>query len=273
MKTDQAIYSKNNAWRQEVDWEEKAKTNPLYAIMSEEVFSESSATPTPAELNILFAKGQRIWESWMQPAVHAFSIDLSQSTVAEFGCGMGRILRVPASLGATTYGFDISGTQLSLAQTYFGAADKAHWIKHTNQVALPLKSGSVDFLYSYAVLQHIPSTRDLKFAIREMCRLLRKGGILKIQLPVFGSPFNNYTHQGRQPFLCKNFNKHVLVGYWKHFSSVKIPVVRVLRNNYWGRIGLSPIEIIRLLAQNGVDIKVYEYNISPNLTWITAQKK
>jgi hypothetical protein len=63
------------------------------------------------------------------------------------------------------------------------------------------------------------------------------------------------------------------VGYWKQFSGVKIPVIRVLKNNYWGRIGLSPNEIIRLLAQSGMDIKVYEYNIYPNLTWITAQKK
>lgn len=262
----------NSTWKEEKDWEQKAKENPLFAIMSEKVFENSTGNPTIEEVNILYAKGEKLWTSYLQPCIERFSIDISKCTIAEFGCGMGRLLRVPALGGANVYGIDISETQLNLAQKYFPKTANVNWVLYQNGKYTNIKEASVDFVYSFAVLQHIPNTNDLIVAIREMSRIMKAGGVLKIQLPVFGSPFGNFRYNGRYPFLCKNFGDTALVGYWKKSFGVRLPVIKLLRNNYWGRIGVSTSEIIHILNTFGIEVKIYEYNVTPNLTWITGVK-
>ena len=59
----------------------------------------------------------------------------------------------------------------------------------TNGVNLPIKDNSVDFVFSYIVFQHFPTRRLVKENLREIFRVLKPGGSVKIQFrgrPAFG---------------------------------------------------------------------------------------
>ncbi len=215
-------------FEEEISWEEKAKINPLYAVMSEEIFQTAEAEPTPEQLNLFYHKGKKIWNRYFADVFSQYSDPVSVK-VLEYGCGMGRVLHVPASSGAACIGVDISTTQLALAKKYMPGHENARFTPVYTQNAIDVPDNSIDFVYSFAVLQHILRTSDLHFAFSEMIRVTRKGGMLKVQVPVV-APYFNHRYQ----FLRRiNFEEKSLLIYLKK-NFFNIPIVRLVRHNNWG---------------------------------------
>jgi SAM-dependent methyltransferase len=109
----------------------------------------------------------------------------------EVGCGPGRLLRPLSRNFGELHGVDVSDEMIHLAEERFrgGARIKVHL---TNGADLaPLPSGYFDFVYSYAVFQHIPSREVVLGYFSEIRRVLKDGGITRFQingLPPSGKP-------------------------------------------------------------------------------------
>lgn len=100
----------------------------------------------------------------------------------EIGCGPGRLLRPMSRHFAEIHGVDVSDEMVRLAQERLRQTPNAH-AHHGSGAGLELfPDGRFDFVYSYAVFQHIPS-RDVVFHyLREAHRVLKPGGVLRCQL-------------------------------------------------------------------------------------------
>ena len=97
----------------------------------------------------------------------------------EIGCGMGSDLVQFARGGAICTGIDITPRSVEITRHRF-----ALYRLHGNFVLsdgerLPFPSDSFDVVYSNGVLHHTPETAE---AIREIHRVLRKGGTAKVML-------------------------------------------------------------------------------------------
>src|SRR5262245_15662810 len=76
-----------------ISWEEKARENPLYAVMTTGDVAEAGAENfDPKHLEAFFAKGERLYEKNIEPLLERSPDPKETSLVAEYGCGMGRLL-------------------------------------------------------------------------------------------------------------------------------------------------------------------------------------
>jgi len=100
----------------------------------------------------------------------------------EIGCGPGRLMRPMSRHFTEIHGVDVSDEMIKLARQRLAGTPNAH-PHHTSGSDLSLfPDASFDFVYSYAVFQHIPS-RDVVFNyLREARRVLKPGGVLRCQL-------------------------------------------------------------------------------------------
>jgi SAM-dependent methyltransferase len=100
----------------------------------------------------------------------------------EIGCGPGRLMKPLAHNFGEIHGVDVSDEMARLARERLRGIPHAH-VHATNGAELAqFASASFDLVYSYAVFQHIPS-RDVIFQyLRETRRVLKPGGMARLQL-------------------------------------------------------------------------------------------
>jgi SAM-dependent methyltransferase len=100
----------------------------------------------------------------------------------EIGCGPGRVMLPMSRRFREIHGVDVSDEMIRQARERLREIPNAH--AHVNN-GLDLKGfhdASFDFVYSYAVFQHIPSREVVLGYLREAWRVLRTGGLIRCQL-------------------------------------------------------------------------------------------
>lgn len=100
----------------------------------------------------------------------------------EIGCGPGRLMRPMSRHFGEIHGVDISDEMIGIARRNLAGIPHAHPHHAPNSDLAAFADSSFDFIYSYAVFQHIPS-RDVVFGyLREAARVLKPAGILRCQI-------------------------------------------------------------------------------------------
>jgi SAM-dependent methyltransferase len=100
----------------------------------------------------------------------------------EVGCGPGRLLRPMSPHFGEIHGVDVSDEMIRLAQERFRGSSGVN-LHVTNGADLsPLAANYFDFVYSYAVFQHIPSREVVLAYFAEISRVLKEEGIARLQL-------------------------------------------------------------------------------------------
>jgi SAM-dependent methyltransferase len=100
----------------------------------------------------------------------------------EIGCGPGRLILPMSRHFGEIHGVDVSDEMITRARVRLSHVPQAHVRATSGSDLAPFASSSFDFVYSYAVFQHIPS-RDVVFSyLEEAARVLKHGGILRCQI-------------------------------------------------------------------------------------------
>ena len=82
----------NKSFKHKISWNEKAKINPLFAIMSDDIFANVNIKDiSKDQLDVFYSKGKVLWDRYLAPYFLS-----KHKNVLEFGCGMGRLLLQPA---------------------------------------------------------------------------------------------------------------------------------------------------------------------------------
>lgn len=150
----------------------------------------------------------------------------------EIGCGPGRLMK-PLSLHfAEIHGVDVSDEMIRLARERLRDIPNAHPHATDGASLAQFADASFDFVYSYAVFQHIPS-RDVVYQyMRETCRVLKPGGIFRGQ-------FNGLPHSA-------------------------VP-------DTWAGVVFSPADIRALTRENGLQLLALE-GVETQYMWTTWRK-
>lgn len=114
---------------------------------------------------------------WM-PEVMGFN-QFPGARLLEIGCGMGTDLLQFARGGAQVTGVDLTPRSVEISKARFRLYGMRADFLVTDGERLPFADESFDVVYSNGVLHHTPGTAR---AIREVHRVLRRGGTAKVML-------------------------------------------------------------------------------------------
>src|ERR1700722_8780105 len=99
----------------------------------------------------------------------------------EIGCGPGRLMRPLSRHFVEIDGVDVSNEMIPIARERLINLPNAH-PHHTDGASLSLfPDETFEFVYSYAVFQHIPSREVVVQYLRETHRVLKTGGLARLQ--------------------------------------------------------------------------------------------
>jgi SAM-dependent methyltransferase len=120
------------------------------------------------------------------PVIKGLELDLprlpGRDAALEIGCGPGRLMRPLSRHFKEIHGVDVSDAMIELARERLRNTPNA-FPHHSSGSDLRLfPDEKFDFVYSYAVFQHIPSAEVVFQYLREGRRVLKTGGILRCQI-------------------------------------------------------------------------------------------
>jgi SAM-dependent methyltransferase len=124
-----------------------------------------------------FIKGQCEFSLYILMPVLYHLKELSQKTALEIGYGGGRLLAAAARSFGTVIGIDIHDqAEIVKAELCRRGIDNVTLLK-SNGESIPVDDASIDFVYSFIVLQHVEKISIFNNYIAETARVLRSGGV------------------------------------------------------------------------------------------------
>ena len=239
-------------------WDEKALENPLYAVMSRPEFINSGPQPSDAELEVFFADGRSKVSEFLLPWLSTSGAKQGD-TILEYGCGMGRLLKALDGMGLSLAGVDISPKMIEHARALL--PDNVA-LDALDDDTIPMPDESVDFVYSYAVFQHIARKSDLWRTLEEISRVMKLGAHFKFQ---FNMVYSLFT-----PAMRYAFERHSIVA--GPAQRYPVPTVRRLRHSHWGGCRPGYRQIIRRLTVLGLEVDSV-FSESASMTWLMGRKR
>ena len=111
----------------------------------------------------------------------------------EIGCGPGRLLRPMSRHFDEIHGIDVSDEMVRLARTRLAGIAGVHVQAASGSDLAMFADCWFDFVYSYAVFQHIPSEDVVRCYLRETVRVLKPGGIARLHINGLPKTSKTYT--------------------------------------------------------------------------------
>ncbi|MGH7032638.1 MAG: class I SAM-dependent methyltransferase [Stellaceae bacterium] len=157
-----------NGLRQEMKtaWNERAAHDPFRYV--ETAFWDGN-------IDKFFALGEERARTVIDPVLAAYGIPAAAQAALDLGCGVGRFSRALAGRFDAVAAIDVSDGMIQTALDANRGVDNLRFFA-TDGLFFPLDEDSVDFVFSYEVLQHMPSHDVIAANLRETARVLRPGG-------------------------------------------------------------------------------------------------
>jgi SAM-dependent methyltransferase len=155
--------------RMRADWNERAGEDANYYVAFGRREQEEAE---------FFATGADV--------VRGLEMDLARfsgrDAALEIGCGPGRLMRPLSRHFKEIHGVDVSDAMIKLARERLRGTPNAFPHHASGSDLRQFPDEKFDFVYSYAVFQHIPSGDVVFHYLREARRVLKTGGILRCQV-------------------------------------------------------------------------------------------
>jgi SAM-dependent methyltransferase len=154
------------------DWDARARKNAFYYIASwRREWDDDS----------FFSSGEEDFARLVAPALQRCLLPTSGRAMLELGCGAGRMTHSFAKRFERVYAFDLSPEMLRRARAIHKGQSNILWLLGNGADLSCVASGSLDFVFSYLVLQHLPEEMLAFRYVHELLRVLRPGGVFLFQ--------------------------------------------------------------------------------------------
>lgn len=150
-------------------WDRAARTRPAWYIATgHEDMSEAFFRQGAQEVDELLA--------------HTGVVVHPGDRLLEIGCGAGRMTGRLAELAGSVVALDVSPEMLRLARENLAGAGNVELVLGSGHDLAGVPDHSVDVVFSYVTLQHVPTRQAQLAYLRETCRVLRPGGRAALQV-------------------------------------------------------------------------------------------
>jgi SAM-dependent methyltransferase len=242
------------------DWNERARKDAFHYIASwrKDWTAES-----------FFLSGEEDFQRFVAPVLDRWQWDPQGKAMLELGCGAGRMTRSFAQRFSRIYAFDISTEMLGHAKALFPEAANVDWILGNGFDLSGLGDETVDFAFSYIVLQHMPEPPFAVRYIREMLRVLKPGGIFIFQ---FNSvPKMTMNWKGRLAWRMVDFPWALGFRQMSRGVASLMGLPPDIAGKSWRGASLDVKMVRATVATAGAEVKEMSGEETP-MTWCCGQK-
>ncbi len=233
------------------DWDARARENARAYI---------NWPDEPNEEEAFFASGKVDYDRYVTPFLKSLNFDPAGKAALEIGCGIGRIAKWMSEDFASYTGVDVSPEMVAKANSYGRA--RARFLAVSGGDLQGVADASVDFVFSFAVFQHVPSKEAIYGYFRETARVLRPGGIFRLHMKgVWTLPLGRlmveagFRDRGRE----EPSSKH------------GAPFLRVRKLDTWQGRAIRPDEAVRELEAAGLSVESTDGEWTP-MMWVGGRK-
>ena len=155
-------------------WDAMARRNAFYGVVSWPEFQALDQVDR-----------EKFWETGRKEADLFLSrlnlADTASWSMVEIGCGLGRMTQRFAERFGRVHAVDVSPEMLGRARSQWSHLQNVEFILGHGNDFPGVADRSMDFVFSFIVLQHVPDPQIVKDYLRETARVLKPGGLAYLQ--------------------------------------------------------------------------------------------
>lgn len=234
------------------DWDTRARENPRKYVNWPDV---------PDEENAFFASGKADYDRYVTPFLKKMQFDPGDKSALEIGCGIGRIARWMSRDFAQYVGVDVSPEMVCRASSY--QLPRATFQVVSGGDLAGIANESVDFVWSFAVFQHVPDRTAIFNYFKETSRVLRRGGIFRLHMKgLWTLPLGRFVLEAGFPGPGRE-------GKVPRFG---LPFLRLRYLDTWQGRAVRPDEALKQCESAGLEVLDIESKWT-TMMWIGGRKR
>jgi SAM-dependent methyltransferase len=242
------------------EWDARARKDAFFYIAS---------WRTDWNVADFLESGRKDYEGLVSAVLDRIGFSAAGKTMLELGCGAGRMTQAFAARFERVIALDVSGEMLDRARKIAQSVENVEWIQANGLDLEGVDSNSVDFVFSYLVLQHLPDEKTVSVYIREFFRVLKESGICLFQVNGMSKPTMNWKGQ---------LTWKVIDSLWMiHLTSVSRALARLLgfdsdmAGKSWHGTAMTTRSVIQDVEAAGGTILELSGEDTP-MAWYCARK-
>ena len=234
------------------DWDARARENARAYINWPDIANEEGA---------FFLSGRHDYERYVKPFLQQMQFDPADKVALEIGCGIGRIARWMAADFREYIGVDVSPEMIHKAASYPIPHATFRAVSGADLSDVP--TGSIDFVFSFAVFQHVPDKAAIFSYFAETARVLRPGGIFRLHMKGLWS-----ATLGRLALEAGFSNNPRFV----QARLTRLPFVRVRYLDSWQGCSIRPAEAVSKCESLGLEAREVDHRWT-TMMWVGGRKR
>lgn len=227
--------------REQRHWEALAKRDPMWVILTE---TGKEGRWDPDEF---FDSGRREVAAALELLRERYGVTPKTGTALDFGCGLGRLTQGLAGHFERVHGVDISSAMVAQARQHNRHGARVEYHANASDRLPMLADGSVDFIYSRLVLQHIPRASVERY-LAEFARALAPGGVAMFQV---------MTRARRWPVRLRHMLRDAMPDLYRWLRDT------IARRSRWEMNAIAEARVRRIMLAAGV-ARVDSYEDAPD---------
>lgn len=226
------------------EWNERAKSDALY-------FIESSYDTS--DVDRFFEIGEQKATEIIDPILEdwdRYPPSEEPMVALDIGCGVGRITRSLAKRFDNVIGIDVSDEMIRHARSLNSDFDNIEFYSTDGVSFNPVSESSVDFVFSYEVLQHVPNREIIEQNVSDISRVLATDGLSHIH---FRPPYSSeklFDAVDVPYMLIEKIPEEIKRVYF----SITHKKGGLVASNTWTGTSISPAELWSYFDKYGLDV-------------------
>jgi len=242
------------------DWDDRARKDAFFYIASwRQDWDE----------NAFFQSGEEDYQRLVANVLSEREFSPTGKSMLELGCGAGRMTRSFASRFQSVLAFDISSEMLSRAKALQPDAENISWVLANGADLAGVPSNSVDFVFSYLVLQHLPKEELVQKYISEMLRVLATGGLCLFQFN--GTAQTNMNWKGKAAWMTMDLLWTLRLRTMAQAAARLFGLDPAMAGKNWHGVALKTQRIVEMARKSG-GTSITTYGENTPMAWCCASK-
>lgn len=242
------------------DWDERARKNAFHYIAS---------WRQEWNLELFLGSGEEDIQQLVVPVLERCDFVLRGERMLELGCGVGRMTHGFAERYEHVCAFDLSREMLSRAQQIHSGETNILWLLGNGADLACLASDSMDFVFSYLVLQHLPDEALALHYIKEMLRVLKRGCAFLFQFNGGFAPTMNW--RGRLAWGIVDALWSSRLGWLSRAAASALGLDPAAAGKSWRGASIAAVTVAECVRSSGGQVREISGDNTP-LAWCCGAK-